>query len=145
MREQDGPLEWSAVRSRMPEFDKLLLGNEIFRARTRGVGVLAPDLVHAYGVSGPVARASGVDFDLRRDEPYLSYGELLGVLTNPEGFGRIFTRTFGRQRPLVMSVLEPVRDVRNKVFHFRDGVTVEELETLLRARAWLQRKVSMSG
>ena len=31
---------------------------------------------HAYGVSGPIARASGVDFDLRRDEPYLAYGEL---------------------------------------------------------------------
>ena len=34
--------------------------------------------VDAYGVSGPIARASGVDFDLRRDEPYLAYGELFG-------------------------------------------------------------------
>ena len=33
-----------------------------------------PPTVHAYGVSGPIARASGVDFDLRRDEPYLAYG-----------------------------------------------------------------------
>jgi NADH-quinone oxidoreductase subunit D len=64
------------VRARMDDFDHLVLGNEIFRGRTRGVGVLAPELVHAYGVSGPVARASGVDFDLRRDEPYLAYGEL---------------------------------------------------------------------
>lgn len=42
-----------AVRGRMDSFDKLVLGNEIFRARTRGVGVLSPELVHAYGVSGP--------------------------------------------------------------------------------------------
>ena len=38
--------------------------------------MLSPELIHAYGVSGPIARASGVDLDLRRDEPYLAYGEL---------------------------------------------------------------------
>ncbi|MBO8202625.1 NADH-quinone oxidoreductase subunit D [Streptomyces sp. A73] len=78
----------AAVRSRMDTFDKLVLGNEIFRGRTRDVGVLSPELVHAYGVSGPIARASGVDFDLRRDEPYLAYGELADVLrvsTRQEG------------------------------------------------------------
>jgi NADH-quinone oxidoreductase subunit D len=80
----------AAVRSRMPEFDRLLMGNEIFRARTRGIGVLAPALIHAYGVSGPVARASGVDFDLRRDEPYLAYGELFA-----SPVGRVVTRTEG--------------------------------------------------
>ena len=41
-----------------------------------GVAVLAPAVVLAHGVSGPLARASGVDLDLRRDEPYLAYGEL---------------------------------------------------------------------
>ncbi|MGI5349636.1 NADH-quinone oxidoreductase subunit D [Streptomyces sp. CA-250714] len=78
----------AAVRSRMDTFDKLVLSNEIFRGRTRNVGVLSPELVHAYGVSGPIARASGVDFDLRRDEPYLAYGELadvLKVVTRQEG------------------------------------------------------------
>jgi len=76
------------VRSRMDLFDRLVLGNEIFRGRTRGVGVLSQHDVHAYGVSGPIARASGVDFDLRRDEPYLAYGELqdtLKVVTRADG------------------------------------------------------------
>ncbi|MFC1410661.1 NADH-quinone oxidoreductase subunit D [Streptacidiphilus sp. N1-12] len=78
----------AALRGRMGLFDDLVLGNDIFRARTRGVGVLAPEFVHAYGVSGPIARASGVDFDLRRDEPYLGYAELgdvLKVATRQEG------------------------------------------------------------
>jgi NADH-quinone oxidoreductase subunit D len=78
----------AAIRGRIGLFDDLVLGNDIFRARTRGVGVLAPEFVHAYGVSGPIARASGVDFDLRRDEPYLAYGELgdvLRVVTRQEG------------------------------------------------------------
>ncbi|MET9873890.1 NADH-quinone oxidoreductase subunit D [Actinacidiphila glaucinigra] len=76
------------VRSRMGTFDDLVLGNEIFRGRTRGVGFLSAQNVHAYGVSGPIARASGVDFDLRRDEPYLAYGELADTLKVP-------TRTAG--------------------------------------------------
>lgn len=76
------------VNTRMHVYDDLVRGNEIFRARTRGVGVLSAEAVHAYGVSGPIARASGVDFDLRRDEPYLAYGELQDVL-------KVVTRTEG--------------------------------------------------
>ena len=68
-----------AVRSRMPQIEDLVFGNEIFQARTKGVGVLPRELVDAYGVSGPIARASGVDFDLRRDEPYLAYQELVAT------------------------------------------------------------------
>ena len=66
----------AAVRGRMPQLEALLVGNEILEARTRGVGVLPSSLAEAYGVSGPIARASGVDLDLRRDAPYLAYGEL---------------------------------------------------------------------
>jgi NADH-quinone oxidoreductase subunit D len=76
------------VRGRMPDIDRLIRRNEIFLARTRGVGVLTPDDARAHGVSGPVARASGVDFDLRRDQPYLAYGELgdaLRVVTHSAG------------------------------------------------------------
>ncbi|WP_167006214.1 NADH-quinone oxidoreductase subunit D [Mumia sp. ZJ430] len=79
-----------AVRGRLGQIEDMLLDNEIFAARTKGVGVLSPDLVHAYGVSGPIARASGVDFDLRRDVPYLAYADLaadkhLKVVTRTEG------------------------------------------------------------
>ena len=59
--------------------------NEIVEARTVDVGVLSRDLAAAYGVSGPIARASGLDVDLRRDEPYLAYGELFA----PGGPGRV--------------------------------------------------------
>ena len=79
------------VRRRIPQIRDLVLGNEIFRARTVGIGVLSPYLVRQYGVSGPVARASGVDVDLRRDEPYLAYASLFG----PGGPGRVVTRSEG--------------------------------------------------
>ncbi|MGH3598454.1 MAG: hypothetical protein ACRDUT_21205, partial [Mycobacterium sp.] len=74
------------VRARMGDIEGVIRGNEIFRARTRNVGVLPPEAILAYGVSGPVARASGVDFDLRRDEPYLAYDRLpVRVVTRAEG------------------------------------------------------------
>jgi len=91
---EDLPAGWTGrartavheVRRRLPDIDNLIMGNEIFRARTKGVGVLSSQQIHAYGVSGPIARASGVDLDLRRDEPYLAYGELdVPVVTRSAG------------------------------------------------------------
>ncbi|MDX6741816.1 NADH-quinone oxidoreductase subunit D [Actinocorallia sp. A-T 12471] len=91
---EDLPFGWTGrtrqavalVRSRLDDIADLILGNEIFRARTRGIGVLSREQILQYGVSGPIARASGVDFDLRRDEPYLAYGELdVPVVTRTEG------------------------------------------------------------
>lgn len=74
------------VRRGLRDIESIIGGNEIFRARTRGVGVLSAADAAAYGVSGPVARASGLDFDLRRDEPYLAYGELsVPVVTRTAG------------------------------------------------------------
>ncbi|MFL6079805.1 MAG: NADH-quinone oxidoreductase subunit D [Ornithinibacter sp.] len=79
------------VRRRLPELESLISGNEIVEARARGVGVLSRDTCLAYGVTGPIGRASGLDVDLRRDDPYLAYGTLFG----PGGPGRVVTRTTG--------------------------------------------------
>jgi NADH-quinone oxidoreductase subunit D len=74
------------VRRRLPDLDKVIRRNEIFLARTVGVGVLSAADAAAFGASGPVARASGLDFDLRRDEPYLAYGSLsVPVVTRTTG------------------------------------------------------------
>jgi NADH-quinone oxidoreductase subunit D len=81
----------TGVRDRLPAIRDMVLDNEIFQARTKGVGVLSSEIIHAYGVSGPIARASGVDVDLRRDEPYLAYAELFA----DDGIGRVVTRTAG--------------------------------------------------
>ena len=79
------------VRKRLPSLEHLLVGNEILEARTRGVGVLSRETAEAFGVSGPIARASGLDVDLRRDAPYLAYGELFGK----GGPGKVVTRESG--------------------------------------------------
>jgi NADH-quinone oxidoreductase subunit D len=92
------------VRGRLPELENLLVGNEIIHARAKGVGVLTPEMVVAYGVSGPIARAAGVDMDLRRDEPYLAYGELFAE----GGPGRVITRTDGDALARLECLLEQV-------------------------------------
>jgi len=93
-----------AVRARLPDLENLLVGNEILHARTLGVGVLSRELAAAYGVSGPIARASGLDVDLRRDEPYLAYRELF----TDGGPGRVVTRTTGDSLARLEVLLEQV-------------------------------------
>jgi NADH-quinone oxidoreductase subunit D len=58
---------------KIDEYANLLTGNPIFVNRLQGVGHLSPEDAIALGVTGPPLRASGVDFDLRRDMPYSSY------------------------------------------------------------------------
>ncbi len=93
-----------AVRDRMPDIAGLLVGNEIIQARAKGVGILTRDMALAHGVSGPIARASGLDMDLRRDEPYLAYGELFV----DGGPGRVVTRTDGDALARLECLLEQV-------------------------------------
>ena len=62
-----------AFPEKIDEYANLLTGNPIFRNRLKGVGYLSAADAIALGVTGPPLRASGVDFDLRRDMPYCGY------------------------------------------------------------------------
>ncbi|MGH2811735.1 MAG: NADH-quinone oxidoreductase subunit D [Actinomycetota bacterium] len=79
--------------SSIPDYETLLLGNEIFKERTLGVGILPPDLALEYGVSGPILRGSGVSYDVRKAEPYLIYDEFsfdVPVGRNGDAFDRFW-------------------------------------------------------
>jgi NADH-quinone oxidoreductase subunit D len=84
------------LRDYCDEIDDLLLGNEIFEARCRGIGVIPAEVGLAYGLSGANIRGSGVDWDLRRDDDCgLPYKELdWKVWTHPDGdsFARYWVR-----------------------------------------------------
>ena len=64
---EDTLLTMQKVRTFCDEIETLLIGNVIFSKRLKGVGVIKPDVAMSYGISGANARASGVDWDLRRD------------------------------------------------------------------------------
>src|SRR6185437_8640433 len=63
----------STLPEKIDEYSNLLTGNPIFRNRLKGVGYLSAADAIALGVTGPPLRASGIDFDLRRDMPYSGY------------------------------------------------------------------------
>jgi NADH-quinone oxidoreductase subunit D len=63
------------MRSKLDEYEDLLSANPIWLARTRGVGYLDTEACMALGVTGPLLRASGLAWDLRRETPYLGYDE----------------------------------------------------------------------
>ena len=79
------------VRRRNQEYRDLLLGNEIFHARTKGVGALEPEVALDYGVTGPALHATGVAEDSRVTEPYLKYDEVdvtVPVAENGDSYDR---------------------------------------------------------
>jgi NADH-quinone oxidoreductase subunit D len=84
------------VRDFCDEMEDLVLGNEIFQSRCRGVGVIPAEVAMNYGLSGANLRGSGVDWDLRRDaESPLVWNELdWKVWTHPDGdsFSRYWVR-----------------------------------------------------
>ncbi|MDH3301481.1 MAG: NADH-quinone oxidoreductase subunit D 1 [Acidimicrobiia bacterium] len=85
------------IRDFCDEMEDLLVGNEIFEQRTRGIGVIPADVALSYGLSGANVRASGVDWDIRRDNPdlALAYSEVdWKVWTHPDGdsFARYWVR-----------------------------------------------------
>ena len=85
------------IRSFCDEMEGLVMGNEIFNARTRGIGVIPQHIALSYGLSGANARASGVDLDLRRDDPDIPIAWKhadFKVWTHPDGdsFARYWVR-----------------------------------------------------
>ena len=74
------------LRENIYEYDKLATGNEIFQSRTMGVGKLTKEQVLNWGLSGPIARASGIDMDIRKKESYSIYDRFdFDIPTREEG------------------------------------------------------------
>jgi NADH-quinone oxidoreductase subunit D len=79
----------------LDEYDVLLTYNPIFMDRTKGIGRLSKEAAISYGVTGPMLRASGVAYDLRKDEPYSVYDKFeFDIPTGENGdcFDRYFVR-----------------------------------------------------
>jgi len=88
------PLGWlklveefvKAFPARLEEYEGLLTKNPIWLKRTVGIGTLTADEATDWGLSGPSLRGSGVDYDIRKKEPYSSYEKFdFKVATRPEG------------------------------------------------------------
>ena len=60
----------------LDQIELVMFNNAVVKARSKGLGVITPDMIDPYGIVGPNARACGFKRDLRKDEPYLAYDQL---------------------------------------------------------------------
>lgn len=75
------------------EYYDLLMVNKVFVKRTADIGVITPEMAKEFGLTGPMLRGSGIHFDLRKDMPYMLYGEAYeaGAFEIPIGRGEMGT------------------------------------------------------
>ena len=92
------------LEKNMRELEGLITGNEIFEARTQGVGYIDPQQAIAYGLTGAMARGSGVNWDLRVNRPYMAYREVpVRMQVRQEG------DCFARYKVRVQEIWESIR------------------------------------
>ncbi|GAA3003231.1 NADH-quinone oxidoreductase subunit D [Actinokineospora diospyrosa] len=83
------------MNKRLPDYDKLLTGQPIWRNRLKNVGYLPVDACLALGVTGPILRSAGLPWDMRKTEPYLGYEEYdfeVPTSTEADSFARYVLR-----------------------------------------------------
>src|SRR3989475_2322436 len=86
------------------ELEGMVTGNEIFESRTQGVGYVDPQQAIAYGLTGPMLRASGVNWDLRVNRPYMAYREVpVNVQVRQEG------DCYARYKVRIQEIWESIR------------------------------------
>jgi NADH-quinone oxidoreductase subunit D len=125
---------------RIDEYEELLNNNPIFLDRTRGVGSLTAEEAIDLGVTGPTLRASGVNYDIRKKEPYLKFDEVDFKVPIGEN-GDVYDRYLVRIEELRQS-LSIIRQCREKMPE--DGpINAEEGKISLPSRS--RMKTTMEG
>ncbi len=118
------------LRRGIEDADRLLSDNEIFLTRTRGVGTITAAEAINYGISGPMLRACGVPFDVRRDEPYSIYPRLdfeVPIGHNGDTYGRFYLR--------VVEMRQSLRIVEQCLEQMPEGPIMGEVPRTLRLPA----------
>ena len=108
--------------SKIDEYEAILTSNEVFKNRTIGVGMIPPDVARAYSVTGPILRASGIDYDVRRAEPYSIYDRFewdVPIRYNGDCFDRYMIRILEMRQStrILQQAMDSIRegDIRAKM------------------------------
>jgi len=114
---RDGVLEiLDMLPDRLDEYDTLMTGQPIWRERLQGVGVITPDEALALGATGPILRSTGVEWDLRRDQPYMHYDQMdFDVIVGSYG------DAFDRYAIRLAEIRESMKIVRQILEHMPEG------------------------
>jgi len=111
----------------LDEYDQLLAENEILLARSKGVGILAKELALSISASGPVLRASGVQWDIRKADPYSVYDRFeFDIPTGTAG------DCYDRYRVRVEEMRQSLRIIKQAVQQLPSGPVKSEVPQLIR-------------
>jgi len=117
--------ELDPIEKKMDMLTKAIIDDPILHARLKGVGVLTREAAIKYAVTGPTARGSGVDIDVRRDDPYAAYDELdWKVCVAPEG--DVFAKAVVR----LLEVFEAIKIIRQALKKLPDGPIKTEVKEI---------------
>lgn len=120
------------IEPRLKEFNTLLTGNRIFRERLAGVCVISQEDAIAYGLTGPNLRGSGVDWDLRRDEPYSVYPELRFDVPVGQGLVGEVGDAFDRYWIRIVEMQESAKIVRQCLEKIPEGPIMAKLPRVIK-------------
>lgn len=115
---------------RLAMMEKLVLGNEIFVGRMKGVGVISAQLALDYGVTGPNLRAAGVSFDLRKAAPYSVYDRFnfdVPVLKNGDALDRYIIR--------MLEIRQSLRIIEQAVAGLPEGQIMAKVPRIIKPPA----------
>jgi NADH-quinone oxidoreductase subunit D len=97
------------VEKLLGEIDLAMFSNAVFKSRAKGLGVITPDMIDRYGITGPNARAAGVARDIRKDAPYLGYDELdFDIVTETESDAYARARVRFREMHQAISLIRQI-------------------------------------
>ena len=119
---------------KIDEYNELLTKNSIFSERTTGVAVMSAEMALSYGATGPNLRGSGVDWDLRRDEPYSIYDRFdfdVPVAVDVPELGSVVGDCWSRYKIRMDEMKESVRIVRQILAEgLPDGPVMADLKAV---------------
>lgn len=105
----------------MLEFDRLITGNEIFIQRLSGVAVVSPEDAVAYGLVGPNLRASGISWDVRKDEPYSVYPEFDFEVITGQGWKGSRGDAWDRYQCRLLEMRESIKILKQAIDGLPEG------------------------
>lgn len=115
------------VEPKIAEYEALLTGNRIWMERTKGVGLLNGDDCKALGVTGPVLRAAGVKWDLRKAQPYAAYNKFdFDIPTGENG------DTFDRYIVRIREMYQSLRIIRQAVESVPEGPIMAKVPKIIK-------------
>ncbi|MHB1810807.1 MAG: NADH-quinone oxidoreductase subunit D [Thermoplasmataceae archaeon] len=99
--------------AKLEDIYRAFINNDIFISRTKGIGILEPEVAIDYGVTGPMLRASGIPYDIRKEEPYLVYDKInfdIPISHKKDNLARFIVR-FEEMRQSVKIIKQAIKQI----------------------------------